>query len=176
MKIQIFKKNGLIKSMLNYLTLASKVNYPFRNGILIKTSAENCNIEDGQPVVTIDGDIGIIVKFYGSIFKPGKEKWLDVKLDNKTYKHVHISNVFVMFMYLPLSKQYYPLSHQCYRYLKPEDIYTVLPFRFTKRGYAMFSNEFKTEREYIAILRRTKQGSALLEKIEQSNYIIIKNN
>jgi hypothetical protein len=176
MKIQGIKKGSLLRSLINYIISAPKINYPFRNGILIKMSAEKCNIEDGQPVITIDGDVGIIVKFYGSIFKPGREKWIDVKLDNKTYKHVYVSNIFVMFVYLPLSNQYHPLSHQCYRYLKPEDTYTVIPFRFTKRGYAMLSNDFKSEREYLAILRRTKQGSALLEKIEQSNYIIIKNN
>jgi hypothetical protein len=154
---------------------AKKTKESFYNGILIKRSASECRIQDGYPVITIDGDTGRIVKFYNSMWSPGKEKWLDVKLDNRSNKHVHTNNVFVLFIYLPLTKKYYPLSHVCYRYLKPNDIYKIFKFRLTNRGYAMFDSDIKESRDYIAKLRKSRYGASFLQRLEELGYKIVKN-
>jgi len=144
-------------------------------GLLIKKSAVETTLEDGHPIITHDGDMGRIVKFYGSIWMPGKEKWLDVKLDNKSYKHCHISSVNTLHVLFPIMGKSYPLSHSCYRFIKPDDIHNLFEFRITNRGYAMLSENEKESRQYIAIFRRSRYGASFLHKLESIGFKIIKN-
>lgn len=144
-------------------------------GILIKIPAVECVIQDGYPVVTIEGDNGRIIKFYDQNFWANKDRWLDIKLEHNSYKHVNTKNVFVLFIYLPLTGKKYPLSHSCYRYMTPNDIDKVFRFRLTKRNYAMLDERTKFDREYIAKLRVSKYGAQTLDRIKDLNFNIIKN-
>lgn len=162
-----------ISSLLHY-TFSKKPSKPFFNGILIKKPSTDCILQDNYPVFTIDGDAGRIVKFYGSLWRPGKEKWIDLKLDNGSHKHVHTDNVYMVFIYLPLTNTYFPLSHTCYKFLIPSDVHKVFKFRLTNRGYAMFSEDFKIDREHIAKLRKTRYGASFLQRLEEMDYKITK--
>lgn len=171
-------KNKNLKLLWSYIKLILKNKPMFYetpyNGILVKKKASLCKIRDGFPVVTIEGDTGRIFKFYGNMWSPGKPKWIDLKLDCREVKHVNLENVFVLFVYYPATNKHYPLSHVCYKYIKIKDLESVVEFRLTKRGYAMLSSQFVKEREYIAVLKKSRYGNSLLNKIEQLDYQIKK--
>ena len=146
----------------------------FYTGILIKKPASDCIIKDGYPVITIEGDGGRIVNFYNNFWRPNKNRYLDVKLDNSSYKHVSENNVFVLFIQLKGIKKSFPLSHSCYKYIKLEDIHKSFDVRITNRGYAMFNDSIKQDRDYVAKLRRSRYGASFINLLEQSNLKIIK--
>lgn len=173
MKIFSFFNRYKATSVDEQNTLEKIAEEGFYYGILIKKPANQVIIQDGYPVITIEGDTGRIVKFYGSIWRPGRDKWLDVKLDNKSYKHVHNTSVFVLYLHFSKIGDI-PLSHACYRFIKPDDIHKVFKFRITKRGYAMFSEDIKRDREYIALLRRSRYGANFLSRLEHLGFNINK--
>lgn len=156
------------------MLIKGKPKYPFHNGILIKVPVSKCFVKTGYPVITLDGDTGIIESFYSSIYNRHASMWLDVKLLNKSYKHVHHDNIFVLFMYLPLTEKYYPVSHACYPFITLKHINKVFPFRITKRNNAMLSDTFLLENEYIAKLARSRFSSSFIKRIESLNYKIKK--
>lgn len=161
--------------MFNFL-FAKKSIEPnkFYDGILIKKPASECRLKDNYPVMTIEGDTGRIVNFCRNMWRPDLNRWLDVKLDNTSYKHVKEDNVFVMFIQLKGIKKSFPLSHSCYKYLKIDDLHKKFKVRITNRGYAIFHDNFKDDRDYIAILRRSRYGASFLDRLEKSNLKIIK--
>jgi hypothetical protein len=146
----------------------------FYEGILIKKPASECKLKDGYPVVTLEGDAGRIVNFYSNMWRPNENRWLDVKLDNSSYKHVREDNVFLIFIQLKAVKKTFPLSHSCYKYLKVDDIHKKFQVRITNRGYAIFHDNIKDDRDYVAKLRRSRYGAAFVNMLEQSNFKIIK--
>jgi hypothetical protein len=171
-KLLIYKDTR--KSMLSLLFNNKKNFFNFCNGILVKKPLSELKLEDGMCIITHEGDCGRIVKRYIDYWKPKQERWVNVKLDNKNYRHAHINSFFQLFLYLPITGKNYSLSNSCYKFIVPSDIHKVLSFRITIRGYAMLTDDFKIDREAIAELRRTRQGAALLDIIDQKNYKIIK--
>lgn len=169
-------KTKKFRAFINVLRtlIKGKPKYPFHNGILIKIPASECFVKVGYPVITLDNDVGLISSFYTNMYTPKASVWLDVKLLNKSFKHVHHDNVFVLFMYLPLTSKYYPLSHACYAYIAPKHINKVFRFRITKRNNAMLSDTFLLENEYIAKLAKSRYSKAFISRIESLNYKIKK--
>ena len=145
----------------------------FYTGVLIKRPASECKVKDNFPVLTIEGDMGKIVNFYTNFWQPNKSRWLDIKLDSSSYKHVKEENAFTIFIQIKGINKTFPLSHSCYKFVKLDDFFKKFQIRITNRGYAMFHEDFKHEREYVAILRRSRYGVSFLNKIE-SNFKIIK--
>lgn len=164
--------NKLIKKLLN-LGPKSITPNTFYTGVLLRKPISDCKLKDGYPVVTIEGDTGRIVNFYNTFWNPKKPRWLDIRLDNSSYKHTREDNVFAMFIQIKGVNKSFPLSHSCYKYLKIEDLHKKFQVRITNRGYAIFHDDFKHDREYVAILRRSRYGASFLNKLE-SNYKITK--
>jgi hypothetical protein len=148
--------------------------YPFHNGILIKVPVSECFVRVGYPVITLEGDTGLITSFHSNLYQPKASIWLDVKLLNKSFKHVHHDNIFVLFMYLPYTGKYYPVSHSCYTHITLKHINKVFPFRITKRNNAMLSDTFKLENEYVAKLAKSRYSNSFIQRIESLNYKIKK--
>lgn len=161
--------------MLDFLFARKRIEpNTFYTGILIKKPASECRLKDNYPVMTIEGDAGRIVNFYNNMWRPELDRWLNVKLDNNSYKHVKEDKVFVMFIQLKGIKKSFPLSHSCYKYLKIDDLHKKFQVRITNRGYAIFHDNFKNDRDYVATLRRSRYGASFLDKLEKSNFKIIK--
>jgi hypothetical protein len=156
------------------LLILGKPTYPFHNGILIKVPVSECFIKQGYPVITIEGDIGLITSFYSNLYNKNIATWLDIKLLSGKFKHVNESNLSVLFMYLPLTNKYYPLAHACYRYILAKHIGNVYPFRITKRNNAMLSETFLQDNEYVAKLSKSRYSASFINRIEQLNYKIKK--
>lgn len=147
---------------------------PYHNGILVKVPANECFIRQGYPVMTLEGDTGLISSFYTNLLPKNISQWIDVKLADGKFRHIMQSNCFVLFMYFPTTNKYYPLSHSCYRFILPTHIYKVFSFRITKRNYAMLSDSFLLEYEYVAKLAKSRHSGNLIKRIESLNYKIKK--
>lgn len=156
------------------ILIKSKPNIPYYRGVLIKKPVSECKIAINQPVITIEGDSGKIIRTHNNFWNKKASTWLDIKLDTKNYKHVKDENVFVVFVHIKRINKLFPLSHSCYPYLKIDDLNKKMKVRITNRGFAIFDSKIMEEREHVAFLRRSRYGASILQRLENSNFSIIK--